>query len=119
MMDLKLLMHEDDLVRIESQGIAARDPGSLPENGFEQLGGEAIYSRKVLLGLAKCHYVDSMGVGWLLEIHRKFCDHGGMLVIHSASATVMQILKLMRMDLVLRLAADEVQARRLAKGADA
>ena len=81
----------------------------MPDACFEQLGVSDICSRKVLLNLAKCHFLDSSGVAWLLRIHQWFGERGGMLIIHSASPVVLQILNIMRMGLVLNLAANEEQ----------
>ncbi|HUY87470.1 MAG TPA: STAS domain-containing protein [Pirellulales bacterium] len=116
MIQLKLLTQDGDLVRIESEGLAPRDGANVSAGRFESLAGEAIYSRKVLLGLSKCHYVDSMCIEWLLRSHRRFRESGGMLVLHSASPVVVQILNLMRMELVLYLASTEDMAREMAKG---
>lgn len=117
MMRLNLLTQEGEFVRIESEGLAARGGADESIGRFEAVGGSSIYSRKVLLGLSKCDYVDSMGIGWLLSSHRKFRECGGMLVVHSPSPIVLQILTLMRMELVLHLAATEELARELARGA--
>ena len=114
MMEFQLLAHDDEVVRIESLGAASRERMSMPDACFEQLGISDIYSRKVLLNLAKCHYLDSLGVAWLLRIHQWFRERGGMLIIHSASPVVMQILNIMRMGLVLNVAANEEEARRAA-----
>ncbi|HVW39086.1 MAG TPA: STAS domain-containing protein [Pirellulales bacterium] len=117
MMRLILLAQEGEYVRIESEGLATRDGADDPDSRFDAIGGDAIYTRKVLLDLSKCHYVDSMAIGWLLSCHRKFSERGGALVVHSPSPIVLQILKLMRMELVLHLAATEELARELARGA--
>jgi len=117
MMLLKLLTQEGEIVRVESEGLAARNGAADPASRFDGIAGDAIYTRKVLLDLSKCHYVDSMAIGWLLSCHRKFGECGGRLVVHSPSPIVLQILKLMRMELVLHLAATEELARELARGA--
>jgi anti-anti-sigma factor len=117
MMELQLLAQEERLVRIESYGAISRVRSGMPDACFEQLGIGDIYSRKVLLDLSKCHYLDSTGVEWLLRCHRWFRERGGLLVIHSTSPVVMQILNIMRMNLVLHLAANEEEARRLASEA--
>ena len=117
MMRLKLSTQEGEIVLMESEGLAARDSDDDPAGRFEAIGGDAIYTRKVLLDLSKCQYVDSMAIGWLLTCHRKFSERGGALVVHSPSPIVLQILKLMRMELVLHLAATEELAKELARGA--
>lgn len=114
MMKLQLLSPQDDVLRIESLGAAAGAGPEGAEAGFDRLGVGDIYARKVLLNLAKCHYLDSTGVAWLLRIHQGFRERGGMLVIHSASPVVTQIFNIMRMGLVLNVAASEEEARRVA-----
>lgn len=114
MMQLKLLSQDDELVRIESEGLAPRGDARDSAGSFESLVGEAVFARKVLLGLSKCHYIDSMCIEWLLRNHRRFRENGGMLVLHSATPLVLQVLKLMRMELVLYLAASEDRASEMA-----
>lgn len=80
---------------------------------FQQLGGPDVYSRKVLVDLSKCHYINSGGVSWLLIRHRRFQEAGGTLVLHSASPVVMQIFHLMKMELVLNLCRDRSEAERI------
>jgi hypothetical protein len=116
MLEVKFLIDEQDLLRFESAGIVSRD-GSVPGvNPIEQVGGPDIYSKKVLLSMATCRYLDSTGVEWLLRCHKRFATAGGMLVIHSFAPVVAQILKMMRMDLVLNLAENEKQAMQMASG---
>ena len=98
-------------LRMELSGeVAHNDRAADP---FQQAGGSAVYSRKVLLDLSKCHYISSSGVGWLLIHHRRFQESGGKLILHSASPVVMQIFSLMKMDLVLNLCQDAAEAERL------
>lgn len=114
--ELKLVWNEGDLVRVETAGKISRDGLKPLQNPFVDLLGGAIFSRKVLLNLRNSHYLDSTGVEWLLSNHKKFKEAGGRLVIHSFNPVIAQILKLMRMDLVLDLAKDEAAATELAQG---
>ncbi len=118
MLEVKLLIDDHDLVQLESSGTVSRDGWRLGTNPIEQACGPAVYSRKALLSLASCRYLDSTGVEWLLRCHKRFAVAGGMLIIHSGAPVVSQILKLMRMDLVLNLAENETHARSLLEGAN-
>ncbi len=71
----------------------------------------------MLLNLQSSHYLDSTGVEWLLSNHKRFKAGGGSLVIHSFNPVMTQILKMMRMDLVLNLAKDEAAAMEMVNGA--
>ena len=80
--------------------------------------GDNIFSRKVMLNLSDANYLDSTGVEWLLVSNEKFQAAGGKLVLHSASRTTNDFLKMMRMHLVLDLVSDEATARARLTGAD-
>jgi anti-anti-sigma factor len=105
---LTLLGEHPHGLRMELSGEVSHNERST--DPFQQVGGPAIYSRKVLLDLSKCHYVNSNGVGWLLVHHRRFEEAGGKLILHSASPVVMQIFNLMKMELVLNLCHDALAA---------
>lgn len=66
---------------------------------------------------AESHYLDSTGVEWLLATNKRFQEAGGKLIVHSFNAVMQQILKMMRMDLVLNLAKDEAAAMEMVNGA--
>ena len=108
---LSLLDEHPQAVRMELSGAVSHEQGAT--DSFQQLGGPSIYSRKVMLDLSKCHYVNSGGVAWLLVHHRRFQEAGGKLVLHSASPVVRQIFNLMKMELVLSFCHDALEAERL------
>lgn len=108
---LSLLSDQPPTVRMELSGAVSHEQSTT--DSFQQLGGSTIYSRKVMLDLSKCHYVNSGGVAWLLIHHRRFQEGGGKLVLHSASPVVRQIFSLMKMELVLNFCQDSLEAERL------
>jgi anti-anti-sigma factor len=116
-MELKLVWNEGDIIRVETVGKVSRDGWAPAQNPFVDLFGPTIFSRKVLLNLQSSHYLDSTGVEWLLSNHKRFNAAGGKLVIHSFNPVMSQILKMMRMDLVLNLAKDENAALEMVNGA--
>jgi anti-anti-sigma regulatory factor len=67
----------------------------------------------VALSLANVRSVDSRRISWLVEVHKRFCDEGGKLVIHSVWPLVMEALRFLRLDGVLHLADNEAAARQL------
>ena len=77
---------------------------------FEDLLGPDGYTRSVLVSLAEITYIDSSCLGWLLINHKRFCAAGGRLVVHSIPPSVMEILGLVRFELVLYVAEDEQAA---------
>ena len=113
---LKLLRNEGDVVRFEAIGKITRDGWANEKEPLANLFGDGIYSHKCLLSLNNALYIDSTGVEWLLTAHKRFQQAGGMLILHSPTSASKQLLKLMRMDLVLSIVDDEDQALVLALG---
>jgi anti-anti-sigma factor len=83
-----------------------------PDEPLAEMFGHDVYARPILMGLAGSEYMDSSGVSWLLMCHKRCKQAGGRLVIHSFPPLIAQILKVLRMELVLELAANEADARR-------
>lgn len=75
------------------------------------------YSQTVLLDMNDVELVDSAGMSWLVVQHKRFCDAGGKFAIHSVPFTVMETLKVMRLDQVLNVANSESEALQLVQGA--
>src|SRR5262245_46001423 len=113
-MTLKLMTREGPFVRFEALGKITRDGWIANSDPMANLFGDGIYQHKCLLSLSRALYIDSTGVEWLLNAHQRFCREGGMLILHSSTPATRQLLKVMRMDLVLKLVADEREAMELA-----
>src|SRR5947209_14929389 len=113
-MKLSIVSDEGALVRVECEGTITMAQVQLGLEPLESLLGKDVFARRVLFDLTKTSYIDSSGVSWMLVCHKEFHDHNGRIVFHSAPATVRQTLDLLRMDLVLHLAANESDARTLA-----
>lgn len=116
-MEIKLVWNDGDLVRLETLGKLSRDGWNANRDPLGDLFGPNIYAGKVLLSLEHSQYLDSTGVEWLLSCHKRFEANGGKLVIRCHNPVMLQILKMMRMDLVLHLAKDEAAALQLVNGA--
>lgn len=115
-MEVKLLSDDGRILRLEVVGRVVQSD-STP--GLEPIGnllGDQGYRRQAILSLAETEYVDSSGLSWLLVCHKRFCQAGGRLVIHSVPPSVMETIRMMRLDRVLFLADDEAAAKKLAQG---
>jgi anti-anti-sigma factor len=69
-----------------------------------------------LLSLEKTSYIDSTAVGWIIRCHKHCKEAGGKLVLHSISPSVLQLLRLLRMQDLLHIAENDAAARALAVG---
>ena len=83
------------------------------EDPLAQVAGENCYARRVFVDLSAVAWIDSSGVGWLIACQKRFRAAGGVLVVHSPPEFAREMLSTLRLHLVLRLAADEAEARHL------
>lgn len=109
-MELKLVTQNEDAIRLEVVGKLTRDGWSGSRDLLTALCGEDVYSRVVLLNLSRSLYLDSTGVEWLLNYHKKFTAGGGRLICHSANLATQQLLKLMRLDQILEIETSDATA---------
>jgi hypothetical protein len=68
---------------------------------------------QVALSLANVKSVESRRISWLLAVHKRFCEEGGKLVVHSVWPLLMEALRFLGLDRVLHVADNEAAARRL------
>jgi anti-anti-sigma factor len=106
---------ENSLLLAKVSGMIARDALIWNEHPEDVLG-EGVYSRVILLDVSDCDRLDSAGVSWLIRLHRRCTDAGGRLILHSTPPVVAKTLKLLNMQMVLSLADDLAAARRMAEG---
>jgi anti-anti-sigma factor len=109
-MDIKLVGSDNGLIRLEVVGKLSRDGAAVGRDVLALLCGNDVYSKKVLLNLQRSLYVDSTGVEWLLSYHKRFDAGGGKMICHSPSPVTSQMMKIMRLDRVLNVAATEGEA---------
>jgi anti-anti-sigma factor len=88
-------------------------------NPLEPHLGAQGYSQIVLLNLAKSNYMDSTGVGWLIQCHARFHRAAGRLVVHSIAPMVQHCFRVLGLQDVLNIAADEKAALALVGAANA
>ncbi len=112
-MGLKLLSDDGRVLRLEVSGDVIQDCSTQPMPPVHEVAGDGCYSRQALMGLEETEYIDSSGLSWILCSHKRFQAAGGKLVIHSIPVRVEEVLRVMRLDQVLHLAADEAAAQNL------
>lgn len=113
-MRLELLSNDGSVAKVAASGRITQDAFQQEAEPLALQLGDEVYSNRVLVSLQGADYLDSRGVGWLLKCHRRFRKAGGVLVVHSIPTVIMDVLKVLHMDEVLLLAADEQAARSLA-----
>ena len=89
-----------------------------PTGGMDLLHtalGSEVGTRAIVLGLHNSPHLDSSGVSWLLSLHKHCLAGGGILVLHSVPQSILNMLKLLRVDRVLNIAEDERTACRFAR----
>ena len=115
-MKLDLLSNENKLIRIQNKGtITLVDVNG--DNPLETLLGTDCFPNKILLNLEQTNYIDTAAVSWLIHCHKACEDAGGRFIIHSIPPMVAQMLELLRMNEILRVAEDETRALAMAQGA--
>lgn len=85
---------------------------------LEELVGQDVHRRTILLDLSRTSYIDSSGVSWLVKQHKLCLEAKGMLIIHSVPPAVMSVFKLLHLDRLLKFAEDGQSARTMAVGRD-
>ena len=89
--------------------MSQRDLISDEEPLIEALGSNAL-AQKVLLDMSEVAALDSSGVNWLLICQRKMREAGGVLVLYAMSPIAKNVIKVLNLQSVLKLADDETQA---------
>jgi ABC-type transporter Mla MlaB component len=109
-MDLRLVSDEGDVLRVALMGPIVRSDVPPDLEPLESLLGPDGYARRVLISLAEITLIDSICLAWLLVLHKRFREAGGMMVVHSIQPAVMEILALIRFEQVLYVGEDETAA---------
>jgi anti-anti-sigma factor len=114
-MKLTLLpLGTDDLLRVHCEGPITSPHLTSDRDPLETLLGPLCYSHRVIMNLEKVRSIDTGGVCWLLRLQKQFQAHGGQFVIYLVPGIVSDVLDVLRLKSVLRIAADEDAAREMA-----
>lgn len=109
-MEITSVKETDDAVFITLAGLLTRDAAMRNQDPLIGRCSDGLYKRRIYFNIADCHHVDSTGVEWLLTTHRNCEEAGGALLIHSPQKLVLDVLQMMRMDLVLNVLRTEQDA---------
>ena len=110
-MEIHLDSADEGVVRLRLGGVV-RESG-VADDPFDELDVSHARSSRVLLDLADVKMLNSNGLGWLLTCNKQCREAGGRLVIHSVPAMAMNVVKMMRLDNVLTIVANEQKALEL------
>lgn len=113
-LSITLRSADDGIFRIDVAGKISKDGWPPNRDPLVSRFGPDVYAATVLMNLQSAQYIDSTGVEWLLFCHSRCEQAGGRLVVHSPNPLTDQLLRMMRMDLTLNLAANEQDALTLA-----
>jgi anti-anti-sigma factor len=116
-MNLRIVSIErDGSVRLEVDGPITSDSfAAASDNPLEGLLGGEWWRHHLLLDMSRADYLDSAGVGWLINCHRALTVHGGTMALHSVPAKALRILQTLKIDSILPLAQNEAAARKVLK----
>jgi anti-anti-sigma factor len=118
-MKLKLLhLGEDALLRLRAEGEVDWLPHGGADDPLESLLGPHCYGHKILLNLEHVPYINSAGVCWLLQAHKRFQAAGGKFVLYRVPPSVCDVLGVLNLTPQLYIADDEGGARALAEAAE-
>lgn len=115
-MKLAIVEDKDQVLCLTVDGTITQQDVAPVGDPLLQLLGPDGYRRSVVFDLGKVTYLDSMGVGWLLGCHRRFREQGGRLILHSLQPLALNVIRVLKLDTVLRLVADAPAALSIARG---
>jgi anti-anti-sigma factor len=113
-MKLTVLAAEPGLTRLESAEDITTVDFQSGTNPLDAVLSAEAYAGTALLSLARSSYIDSSGVGWLIQSHARFHKAGGRLVLHSIPPMVNHCFRVLGMYQVLNIADTESSAMKLA-----
>ena len=115
-MEIKVLSDDGSVLRLQMVGRVVQSDSTPELDTMDDALGTAGYARNVLLSLEETHFIDSSGLSWLVICHKRFSQAGGRMILHSIPPTSLELLKVMRLDLVLHVVEDEAAAVRFVGG---
>ena len=100
---MKLDIAKDDgrEVRVSISGKVTQHDFSGKQEPLIELLGPNVYARHVTLDMGETMYLDSAGVGWLLNCHKRMREAGGTLTLDNTPSIVVNLLRLLKLSKML------------------
>ena len=114
-MQLTWVSDDGEVIRLQCDGEITLTDFRTVQDPFESLFGLGCYARKVLMSLANTSPIDTSGISWLINRHKRSRRGGQQLVLHSIPPRVNRVFQLMKLHLVLHLADNETAALAMTK----
>lgn len=105
-MNLSIDSRVDDVCQLSLSGEITKTVVASHQDPFSQLLGQDELNLTILLSLEHAKYINSSGIGWLIETNKKIREAGGILVLHSLPPDIQSIFVIMRLEKVFTLAKD-------------
>ncbi len=98
MLNLKILNDQGDPVQVQCEGNLSRLDLAENLSPFEHFLGPGGFARQVQLNLEQVEFIDSNGIGWLVECHKRFRAAGGGLSLCKLPPRILQVLQFCKLD---------------------
>jgi anti-anti-sigma factor len=115
-MDLSIVSQDADVAQLKIRGRVTQRQLSSSADLLVDLLGSDVYTRKVLIDMRDTEFMDSSGISWLLIAHKRFREKGGRFVLYALPPMVMNVLKVLKMQLVFELAGTHDEALEKVRG---
>jgi anti-anti-sigma factor len=104
----------DNIIRVLCEGPITSPHLTSDRDPLEVLLGPHCYTHRVLMSLEKVRSIDTGGVCWLLRLQKQFQAHQGQFILYSIPGIVIDVLDVLRLTSILRIANNEEDAREMA-----
>jgi anti-sigma B factor antagonist len=109
-MEFTIQGQDGGVQRVDIAGSITQKKVSKTEQILPDLLGDKVYASKVVFGLEQTEFIDSSGINWLLTSHKRFQSEGGRMVLHSIPELVLKVLRILRLENVFEITANESAA---------
>ncbi len=113
-MELKLVGKDGCALRLAAVGEMRQAAFQVGPDPFRVLLDELGFARPVIVNLLGITFMDSSGIGWMLKCQKRAREAGGRVVFCSLPPAILDVVKVMRLDQVLKIAENEVAAMAMA-----
>ena len=107
MFNLNILAEDGEAVYVRCVGNLDEQPLLAEVNPLVRLLGPTVFERRVRLNLERVEFLDSRGIGWLVECHKRFRQGGGALSLYRLPPRILQVLRFCSMDRYFHLIREE------------